>query len=328
MKFGLVYHSSLGHAAPRDESLQDLLTKAKMASRLGFSSFWVGGGPMRKGWHPVPTLARAAAEAPGLEFGTLALLSMQQPIEFAEQLASLDAICGGKFTLVAAQGWRDSQLKAFGLSPKDRLGRFLETLEVMKALWTQEKVTYHGKHFQLDDVPGTAPCGRKPHLKVLIAAEADRAVRRIPSIGEGWMVSARYTLPTIARQAALYREVCDAAGVKPHISVWRECFVAPTREEALAAGRKWAANPFAERIRLGQGGNPSDPDSVDKPFDALMKDRFIFGSPDDVAAEIARYRSAGADDMVLRMQVGAMPNDVAFASMRLFSEKVLPRVGT
>ena len=54
-------------------------------------------------------------------------------MEAAEQLATLDVICGGKFVLAPALGWRDFQFNAFGVPKLERVSRFDEVLEVMKS---------------------------------------------------------------------------------------------------------------------------------------------------------------------------------------------------
>jgi alkanesulfonate monooxygenase SsuD/methylene tetrahydromethanopterin reductase-like flavin-dependent oxidoreductase (luciferase family) len=325
MKFGIVYPSTLASAAGRGADLEDLLARVRSAAAMGYSSFWLGGGYLSKAWRPVPTLARAAAEAPGMEFGTVALLPLHHPVGFAEELASLDVICGGRFTLAVAQGWRDFQFHGYGVPRSERLGRFLEALDVMKAMWTQDRVTYHGKHFHLDDIPGSAPCLRKPRLKVLNAANADRAVLRTPAIADGWLVSTRSTLPTIRQQADKYKTACKSAGVQPYIAAWRECVVAPTRAQALERAKRYAAWLYEDRARLGHNRDLPEQDRIDKPFEELLEGRFIIGTPEECAAEVARYRETGVDEVLLRMQWDGMPNGPALESMRLFAEQVAPK---
>jgi alkanesulfonate monooxygenase SsuD/methylene tetrahydromethanopterin reductase-like flavin-dependent oxidoreductase (luciferase family) len=116
-------------------------------------SLWVGPGYLHNGWHATVLLARVAAEAPELELGFVGLLSLHHPVELAEQMATLDVITDGRLVLAAALGWRDFQFRAFEIPPGQRLSRFLEVLEAMQKLWTQERVTHHGRHCHLDDIP-------------------------------------------------------------------------------------------------------------------------------------------------------------------------------
>lgn len=85
---------------------------------------------MNNDFHAMLLLARAAAEAPGLELGMVALLPLYHPVEAAEQVATLDVICGGKFVMAPALGWRTFQFNAFGIPKAQRVSRSGEVLEV------------------------------------------------------------------------------------------------------------------------------------------------------------------------------------------------------
>jgi alkanesulfonate monooxygenase SsuD/methylene tetrahydromethanopterin reductase-like flavin-dependent oxidoreductase (luciferase family) len=154
MRFGIILNGGQRAGQPREEALAALLAKARTAQQCGFHSLWVGPGYLDDGWHATVLLARVAAEAPGLELGVVGLLPLVHPVELAEQLATLDVISGGRLVLAAALGWRDFQFRAFQVPSHQRLSRFLEVLEVMHKLWTQQRVTHHGRHFHLEDVPG------------------------------------------------------------------------------------------------------------------------------------------------------------------------------
>ena len=191
---------------------------------MGYHSLWTGAGYLNNDFHAMLLLARAAAEAPDLELGMVSLLPLYHPVEAAEQVATLDVICGGRFVLAPALGWRDFQFNAFGVPKEERLSRFREVLEVMKKLWSQERVTHHGKHFHMDDVPGAGGLLQGPQPKMYIAANLDVGVARAAREGDGWLVSSRATLPTIERQTKLYREAAGKAGKVDFISAWREMF--------------------------------------------------------------------------------------------------------
>ena len=66
-----------------------------MAKKYGFQSIWSGTGYLNNDFHPMLLLSRAAAEAPGLELGMVALLPLYHPVEAAEQIATLDVISEG-----------------------------------------------------------------------------------------------------------------------------------------------------------------------------------------------------------------------------------------
>jgi alkanesulfonate monooxygenase SsuD/methylene tetrahydromethanopterin reductase-like flavin-dependent oxidoreductase (luciferase family) len=126
MRFGIILNGGSGPELSREQEFTELLLKARTARQAGFHSLWVGPGYLQNGWHPTVVLARVAAEAPGLELGLVGILPLYHPVELAEQLASLDVICGGRLTLAAAIGWRDFQFRAFEIPAAQRLSRFYE----------------------------------------------------------------------------------------------------------------------------------------------------------------------------------------------------------
>mgnify|MGYP005854590835 CR=1 FL=1 len=325
MRFGFLLSGGMRPEVPRTLLLEEELAKARAARELGYASLWTGGGYLMRTWHHLTLLARLAAEAPGLELGTVVLLPLHPAPELAEQASTLDVLCGGRLTLAVAQGWRDFQFRAYGVPRRERLGRFLETLEVLRLLWTQDRVTYHGRYLHLEDVPGAAPPARRPHPRLLVAANGDAGVQRAPHIADGWLVSSRATLPTIRHQAALYHEACRQAGAQPHIVAWRECFVARSRQEALETVRPWAAALYADRAALGHGRDLPEADRIDRPFEELVEGRFIIGSPEECVAQIEEYRALGVEEVVLRMQWPGMPPEPVLRSLRRFGEEVLPR---
>ena len=91
-------------------------------------------------------LARLAPEAQGMHLAaTVLLLPLLSPVEVAESVATLDAISGGKFILGVGLGYREEEYIAFGSPSKERVPRLLESLEIMKLLWTEPEVEFHGR---------------------------------------------------------------------------------------------------------------------------------------------------------------------------------------
>src|SRR5215510_1323731 len=141
MRFGL----SLAMQHPLGDDLgqrfAEMIETVRLARQAGFhhvsASQHYLAAPFQY-MQPVPVLARVAAEAGSMTLSTgIILLALQQPVDVAESIATLDVICGGR--------------DVFGIPRGGRLGRFLEALEIVKRLWTEEAVTFHGKHFTLND---------------------------------------------------------------------------------------------------------------------------------------------------------------------------------
>jgi len=325
MRFGIILDGGERPGDPREQALRDRLEKARQAGRHGFHSVWVGQGYLNNGWHATALLARVAAETPGLELGMVALLPLQHPVELAEQISTLDAICGGKFVWAAALGWRPFQFRAFGVPQAQRLSRFQEVLDVMKQLWTQDHITHRGRYFQLEDVPGAGKPLQQPYPRLWIAANLDPGVVRAATLADGWLISSRATLPTIRRQVPLYRETLTARRATGYIAAWREMYIAETRAKAIEIIRPYVEWLYRDRAALGHDRTLPAADRIDVPFEQVLEGRFIIGSPAECAAEVATYQALGVEELIMRCHWPGMPTEDAVRAIQLFGREVLPQ---
>jgi alkanesulfonate monooxygenase SsuD/methylene tetrahydromethanopterin reductase-like flavin-dependent oxidoreductase (luciferase family) len=325
MRFGLILDGGNQPGRPRQTALKEVVERAALAQRWGFHSLWAGPGYLNQGWHGTVLLARIAAEAPGMELGLVGLLPLHHPVELAEQISTLDVICGGKFVLAAALGWRDFQFRAFEVPEGQRLSRFLEVLSVLKTLWTQERVTHAGRHFHINDVPGAGTPLQRPHPKVLIAANLDPGVLRAAKLADGWLISSRATRTTLMRQMDLYRNTLQATGRSGYVAAWREMYVAADRAEAIATIRPHVEWLYRDRAALGHNRALPEADRIDVPFEQVLEGRFIIGSPEECAAELQRYQAAGVDEVIMRCQWPGIATAEVLKAVERFGRDVLPR---
>ena len=325
MRFGLILDGGNRPGHPREMAFKEVVERAALAQRCGFHSLWTGPGYLNQGWHGTVLLARIAAEAPDMELGMVGLLPLHHPVELAEQISTLDVICGGKFVLAAALGWRDFQFRAFEVPEGQRLSRFLEVLSALKTLWTQERVTHVGRHFHIDGVPGAGAPLQRPHPRVLIAANLDPGVIRAAKLAHGWLVSSRATLTTIVRQMELYRNALQATGRAGYVAAWREMYVAADRAEAIATIRPHVEWLYRDRAALGHNRALPEADRIDVPFEQVLEGRFIIGSPDECTAELRRYEAAGVDEVIMRCQWPGIAAAEVLKGIERFGRDVLPR---
>ena len=143
-------------------ALNELLEQCRLAKRLGFAgiskSQHYSSTPFQE-IQQLPFLARAAAEVEGLDIITgISLLPLHKPLDLAEQLAALDLISGGRTIFGAGIGYREVEFNAFGTTQSMRVKRFIENLEAMRRLWSEDAVSMIGSHFTLD----AASCSVKP----------------------------------------------------------------------------------------------------------------------------------------------------------------------
>jgi alkanesulfonate monooxygenase SsuD/methylene tetrahydromethanopterin reductase-like flavin-dependent oxidoreductase (luciferase family) len=254
------------------------------------------------------------------------LLPLHNPVEVAEQIASLDVLWNGNFVFGVGLGYRREEFAAFGVPWEARIRRFEETLALVKRLWTGEAVTVETAGCRLENASMTARPVQRPHPPIWIAATADAGVRRAARLGDAWLIGPHATLSTIHRQLALFQaeRLRQGLAVPAHLPVLREIFCARDRATALATAGPALAAKYGAYTRWGQDDALPGEDAFDRPLDELCRDRFILGSPEECYVELTRHLALGLDHLLLRMHWPGLPLSATLQSLRLLSDEVLP----
>lgn len=333
MRFGL----SLPMQHPMGDDLPqrftELLEMVRLARQAGFhhvsASQHYLAAPFQY-MQPLPVLARVAAEAGDMTLGTgIMLLALQQPVDVAESIATLDVICGGRLVFGVGLGYRDVEFDAFGIPRGQRLSRFLEALEVVKRLWTEDGVTFHGKHFHLQDVRLTMRPVQKPRPPIVVAASNDRMVERVARIGDAWTIAGHATLATLERQVALYRSALASEGKPfppPRFGLGKELYIARDMDTALREALPYLATKYEAYAQWGQDSVLPTGETFHLPIDQLRQDRFIVGDPAYCVEQIARHQERlHIQQMGFRLHWPGMPHARVMQAVQLLGEHVLPR---
>ncbi|PPR25693.1 MAG: Phthiodiolone/phenolphthiodiolone dimycocerosates ketoreductase [Alphaproteobacteria bacterium MarineAlpha10_Bin3] len=334
MQFGLMLRGQFPQGDDMTARFGELMEQARLAEKLGFSCITKGshyaGYPLQD-IQQLPFLARVAADAPNLRLNAgLVLLALHKPLDIAEQLASVDVISGGKLIFGVGLGYREVEFKAFGTRQKNRVKRFEENLEAVKRLWTEDRVTMTGSHFELDNAAVSLKPVQKPHPPIWIGANADTAIRRAARLGDCWYINPHNRVDTIARQVDLYKRALDEYG-KPfpaEFPIRREVFVAATRAQAMRLCAESLAMKYKIYDEWGQGkAMPQDDNDLSQDFEDLARDRFLIGSPDEVTEQIlALHKRTGANHIVASMQWPGTPLQASMDAMQMLAEEVFARV--
>lgn len=311
--------------------MRDHVEQVRLARELGFHSVWAGqhflSHPFQM-FQSVPLLARVAAEAGGMTVGTgIVLLPLLNPVEVAENAATLDAICGGTFVLGVGIGYRGVENAAFGVEG-GRVGLLESKLDVVRRLLGGESVTASGPGYALEEASLALAPKRRPEL--WMAANGDRAVARAARLADAWFVNPHTRLDELARQMELFHAERTAAGQPPAACtpVLKEVCVAPTDEEALETARPHLRGKYEAYVDWGQSEVLPGSDTLRRAFAELTSGgRFVLGSPETCAAILAEHvERLGADHIVCRVQWPGMPQEDVLRSLRLLAEEVLPRL--
>ncbi|MCY4213538.1 MAG: TIGR03619 family F420-dependent LLM class oxidoreductase [Gammaproteobacteria bacterium] len=214
MRFGFVVPNNLGVT-----DFNALIELAQQAEELGFDSVWVNHHVLNIGYvlerigdrpyqDPLITLAWIGARTTRIRLGTSVLvMPYLHPMTLAKQAATLDRFCGGRLTLGLGVGSLPEENAALGI-PYPSRGRYSdEFLQVVRALWTGESVSFHGEFFNFENILASPTPMQKPHLPLIVAGNRPQALRRAARFGDGWHPmslppdSVRKRLPVIREEA-------------------------------------------------------------------------------------------------------------------------------
>ena len=133
----------------------------------------------------------------------------------------------------------------------------------------------------------------------------------------------------VVKQFKSYLEALEKAGqpIPDTLPMMRELYVAPDRETAYLESQPYLESKYAAYAAWGQDKALPGNESFSVPFQDLARDRFLLGSPDDVAQEMLRYQDElGVNYLIFRMQWPGMPQEQALRQIEFMGKEVLPRV--
>lgn len=260
----------------------------------------------------------------------VALLPLMQPVLLAEDVATLDWLSGGRVVLGVGIGYRPAEFAAIGVSTRDRVGRFNETLTIMRAIWSAEDTwSFHGKYYSFDNLPGGLRPKQQPHPPLWVAADVDNAVRRAARLGAAWYINPRAKLEALKEQSHVYDEALAASGsARPaEFPIRREAFIARTDQEARAMAVRYLKRMLEIYEAWGQYEVMPAADKKDRSFgEDDIPDTYLVGTPERVAELVQTYNEElGVNHFVLRMQWPGMPHRDVMNSIELLGEKLIPR---
>ena len=334
IQFGVMLRAQFPQGDDMRERFQEMLQQARLANRLGYASITNGMHYSSAPWQDFqqfPFLCRLMAETPDMRinFG-LVLLPLHKPLDLAEQIATADVMSSGKVILGVALGYRDVEYLAFGTTQKARVKRFEENLTAMKRLWTEDVVDMVGSHFTLKGASAPTRPIQKPHPPIWIGANADPAIQRAARLGDCWYVNPHNRIDTIIQQVDVYKRALDEYK-KPFPTEFparREVFVARSRDEAIRRCAPFLAAKYEAYNQWGQSkAMPEGDNDLGVDFDDLIRDRFLLGSPDEVAEQMLKlHKATGINHLIMSMQWPGMPQSMALEELHMLAEEVFPKV--
>ena len=288
---------------PPTTIIDEAIEVVRAVSGMGFAWVSIGHhwGSHPTVWpQPVPILARLAPETGDLRLKTsMLLLPLLNPVDVAENVATLDHITHGRLDLGVAIGYREKELEAAGLTRKDRVPKLEESLAVMKQLWRGDEVTFDGTYTKLSGVRmGFPPCQR-PHPPLEMGAQSVGATRRAARLVDTVFFGPQVSWADVGRLVKVYREArtTEGPGTPGRAIASRSLIVGASKETAHAAAKAYLERTFA----MYRGWEMQEPTMVPLQlgFDISLDDWTINGTPAQCLETITRAHELGLDGIGL-----------------------------
>jgi alkanesulfonate monooxygenase SsuD/methylene tetrahydromethanopterin reductase-like flavin-dependent oxidoreductase (luciferase family) len=295
IRFGLLLHTRHLIRDGQAAEFTSVWRQAQHAEASGWDDIWLGDSVTvleRARGDCLTLMSALAMTTKTVRIGTVPLLmSLRQPVTLAHALATIDVISGGRLVVGASAGpvapYMTRQFEACGVPAQEKAGRLSETIELVRRLWTEPRVTFAGKYFKLDDV-GILPKPLQCPPPILLAtggAPPEATMRRAARLGDGAISTAETPERFAAWSASLdkLRAEYGKGG-----SVTKLLFASfriggdgsRTREE----GWSWMES-FFRRSRKDLQGTFTP----------------VFGTETECAAQLKRYRDAGMTGVIARI---------------------------
>jgi alkanesulfonate monooxygenase SsuD/methylene tetrahydromethanopterin reductase-like flavin-dependent oxidoreductase (luciferase family) len=334
MKLGVFLTNQQHLDADMVAAVRDQISLLHAARDAGFDSWFSGQHYLNEGNNKqlqiVPFMSRLIPEAGEMTTGLgILLLNLHNPVYVAETVASMDILCEGRFIYGIGLGYREVEFEAFDVPRGTRVKRFVEYVELIDRLWTEDSVTHHGETCRLENVRMNIRPVQLPRPPLWIAANNDAAIRRAARLGDTWFVNPHSTIDTIRRQMKLFTEERAACGKPPvaELPVIKEIFCAKDRKTAMEQAGPYLFGKYMDYAKWGQDDAMPDDESFDKDFEELIEGRFIIGSPEECYEQLRPYwEELGVNHLVFRTHWAGMPVEISRGSLDLIARELAPEL--
>jgi len=309
---------------------KDSLEEVTRAEELGFDSVWMEEHHAVTDHYwpsPLTVLAGYATRTSTLTLGTdIVVAAFHHPVRLAEDVAMLDVMSNGRAVLGIAIGYKPDEFALYGVDLEKRGARFEEQLAIMKALWTQDSVSFTGTYYTVNGRIEPKPVA-KPQPPLWIGGWGDITLRRAATLADNWIPGPTADLARLLAGKRRFLANRAAAGRTAPVTEWpltRDVIIADTDAQARELAEKHIMISYRKEY-AGGWKHPFIDASIATDLDKLMEDRFIIGGPDQVIPKVRKFVDEyGMNHLICRMFFPGMPHRHIMRELELLATEVMP----
>jgi F420-dependent oxidoreductase-like protein len=311
-RFGLQLPSFTFPGLPDDHLLERIVEIALAAEGSGFDSFWVMDhyhqiGPVGPPSDPMleayTLLSGVAARTSRIKLGAMVTgVTYRNPAFLAKVVTTLDIVSSGRAILGIGAAWNEEESRAYGYewpSTAERFERLEDALQICRAMFTQQRSTYHGRRHSVEGAFNVPQPVQPGGPKIMIGGGGERkTLRLVAQHADMW--NGFGDPDTIRHKVQVLADHCRDVGRDP-------AEIVKTRLGTLIVTRtKEEAEARREAFREARG--------VD---DSMLPSMLICGVADAVGDAVQAYLDVGLDGLIFNMPAGSTPDDVELAGRTL-----------
>ena len=197
----------------------ELSELAQISERAGFESFWASdhffggeGFPDRDCLEVWTLLAALARDTKTIRLGCLVTAAQyRNPALLAKIVAGVDQMSAGRIEFGIGAGWKVNEYKAYGYdfaAAGERVDQMIDAIEICRRLWTEERATYRGKHYQIEDAVCAPKPKQRPYPPLWIGGAGPRVLRIAARLADGFDIARRPQAGGFASEEEM-RAYCD-----------------------------------------------------------------------------------------------------------------------